>query len=201
MWPLSLSRIVLADGAANNLRRQHPTLTPTDIAGDLDSVTEETLSHYRSLGVAIHQDEDKYRNDFEKALSVAMGNPGSGPIIVIGGHDGRFDQTLANLNVLLAASTSEIPLIWLQPNTAVTALSPGSHVVTVDKSIEGPACGLLPVFERVREVTTTGLRWNLSYQPLQFGGLISSSNIVEEDTVTVNTSEAVLWTIEVRITE
>jgi thiamine pyrophosphokinase len=50
----------------------------------------------------------------------------------------------------------------------------------LDPEVEGrnPTCGLLPIGGRVEAVTTTGLKWNLDHQALDFAGLVSSSNQV-----------------------
>ena len=38
--------------------------------------------------------------------------------------------------------------------------------------LEGLTCGLLPIGGRVDSVTTTGLKWDLTSQALEFGGLV-----------------------------
>jgi len=63
--------------------------------------------------------------------------------------------------------------------------------------IEGPTCGLLPVGNKVDEITTTGLKWNLSGDALEMGLFISSSNRMCENNseriVTVRASQAILF--------
>ena len=67
------------------------------------------------------------------------------------------------------------------------------------RDVEGPHCGLIPVGGAVQRVTTTGLTWNLSGQRLAFGELVSSSNLLQDDVVSIETSDPVLWTVEVEL--
>jgi len=50
---------------------------------------------------------------------------------------------------------------------------------------------------RCESVVTTGLKWNLDgNMPLEFGGLVSSSNHVTDEVVTIETSSPLLFTTE-----
>ena len=63
---------------------------------------------------------------------------------------------------------------------------------------EGPTCGLIPIGGRCEKVYTTGLKWNLNGDmPLEFGGLVSSSNRIVERLVTVRTSSPLLFSFEI----
>eukprot|EP00580_Thalassiosira_gravida_P012365 CAMPEP_0201650564 /NCGR_PEP_ID=MMETSP0493-20130528/41438_1 /ASSEMBLY_ACC=CAM_ASM_000838 /TAXON_ID=420259 /ORGANISM="Thalassiosira gravida, Strain GMp14c1" /LENGTH=101 /DNA_ID=CAMNT_0048126705 /DNA_START=1 /DNA_END=306 /DNA_ORIENTATION=+ len=73
---------------------------------------------------------------------------------------------------------------------------------TNNKVGEGPTCGLIPIGGRCDDVRTTGLQWNLEGDvPLEFGGLVSSSNRVVEEVVTVKTSTPLLFTAEMIVEE
>lgn len=227
MWPppssASLPRypVICADGGANllyDLRHQKKTngetnsvnLAPTHIVGDLDSVRPEVLRHYESRGTLVVSDVSDASNDFHKALCVCeahleqLGSRGALPplaIVVVGGHGGRFDQTLGNLNVLYTAAQRGRAIFWLDVTTAILVLPTGSHRISVQPTLEGPLCGLVPIGAPVDSVSTSGLRWNVCEQRLAcgVGGLISTSNQVMGDSVVVHTSQPLLWTIELRI--
>jgi len=63
---------------------------------------------------------------------------------------------------------------------------------------EGPTCGLIPIGCKARNVITQGLKWNLDGSiPLEFGGLVSSSNRMMDDTVVVYTSDPLVFTAEI----
>ena len=51
-------------------------------------------------------------------------------------------------------------------------LEPGTHRIVPNMLLEGLTCGLLPIGGRVDSVTTTGLKWDLTSQALEFGGLV-----------------------------
>lgn len=55
-------------------------------------------------------------------------------------------------------------------------LGPGAHVLLPAAGVDGPHCGLVPLQGPARAVTTSGLRWNLSGQPLQMGVFVSVCN-------------------------
>ena len=85
-------------------------------------------------------------------------------------------------------------LCFPQGNTA-SLLPPGAHEIAVDASVEGPHCGLVPLGGPCASVTTRGLRWNLDAQPLAFGGLVSTSNLLVGDAVEVETSDPLVFTV------
>ncbi len=72
------------------------------------------------------------------------------------------------------------------------------RVAADDRVVMGPTCGLIPLGGKVRSVTTTGLVWNLSDEPLEMGVRISTSNSLAPGAseVTVTVSEPILWTCE-----
>jgi len=91
-------------------------------------------------------------------------------ILVLGALGGRFDHEMGNINVLYRFSDTKIVLlsddcsIFLLPKTH-------THEIHIEKSVEGPHCGLIPIGGPSTSTTTTGLRWNLGksirpYNPL-----------------------------------
>ena len=77
-----------------------------------------------------------------------------------------------------------------------------SHSCQADDSVgvmvgEGPTCGLVPIFGRCETVTTSGLKWNLDGDTSEFGGLVSTSNRVMDEVVTVESSKPMIFTAEI----
>uniref|UniRef100_A0A3Q3JAF9 Thiamin pyrophosphokinase thiamin-binding domain-containing protein n=1 Tax=Monopterus albus TaxID=43700 RepID=A0A3Q3JAF9_MONAL len=98
------------------------------------------------------------------------------------------DQDLTDFTKCLEVMLKEIEKKELQ----------GSHRLRVNTGLEGDWCGLIPVGGPCQTITT-GLKWNLNNQVLQFGELVSTSNTYEpgqpRKTVTVTTNQPLLWTM------
>ena len=97
--------------------------------------------------------------------------------------------------------------IWLfSDENAAILLKPGEHSIfcpnfgdDIPERVigEGPTCGLIPIGHPCEKVTTTGLKWNLDANPLEFGGLVSTSNRLMASKITVKCSHPLLFTVEV----
>lgn len=197
--------IVVADGAANLISESCPSLIPSHIVGDFDSVDADILAHYRSLGCKVVNEPCQDSNDFSKAMHLAVTERASAtePILVLGGQpgSGRLDQFFGNIQELSVRAEMGIDVWWLSEHHATMVLGPGKHRIFVDPSQEGPKCGLVPIAGVVSNVTTHGLRWDLTSQSSRFGagGLVSSSNEVVAAAVDVETSGLLLWTCDVSL--
>ena len=74
-------------------------------------------------------------------------------------------------------------------------LAPGRNVIDTPRDKLGPTCGILPV-GGTAVVNTDGLVWDMKDQETRFGGLVSTSNALGADTVTVETTCPVVFTVE-----
>lgn len=198
--------VICADGAANLLHALDPSRLPTHVVGDFDSADPAVLEFYRSNGVRILSRPSPLACDFTKAMDEAtlVRTPLDAPIVALGGclAPSRLDQLFGNIQELCSRAESNVPVWWLCHGSACLVLNRGTHYIRVDASREGPMCGLVPIAGPVTNLSTTGLKWNLSNQESRFGigGLISSSNEVVEAAVRIESSGLVLWTCEFRVT-
>ncbi|KAF8719981.1 hypothetical protein HU200_024751 [Digitaria exilis] len=214
--PLLWSRAALrvcADGGANRVFDGMPELLPDQdpdevrarykpdvIKGDMDSVRPEVKEYYSNMGTRIVDDShDQDTTDLHKCITFVVKNSDNSNlcILVLGAVGGRFDHEMGNINVLHMFPNinivllSDACLIFLLPRTH-------AHEIHIERSIEGPHCGLIPIGMPSTSTTTTGLRWNLDNTSMNYGGLISTSNIVEEDKVTVTSESDLIWTVSLQ---
>ncbi|XP_071789035.1 thiamine pyrophosphokinase 1-like [Asterias amurensis] len=209
LWNRSVLKAVV-DGGANRLYEcvigNHQNYVPDLISGDFDSIRPEILLYYQSKGAKIVKTPDQNYTDFTKCLRLVVDTIECSKqevdcIVVLGAFGDRLDQTLANINTLYEANLiTKVPVYLLADGSLGCLLRPGKHVIEVNTGLESDWCGLVPIGHKCRQVTTTGLKWNLDHQPMQFGSLISTSNTYSEgaEVVTVQTDQPLLWTMGIR---
>ncbi|KAK3166421.1 hypothetical protein QOZ80_1AG0045610 [Eleusine coracana subsp. coracana] len=215
LWARARLRLC-ADGGANRVFDGMLELLPDEdpaevrkrykpdvIKGDMDSIRPEVMEYYSNLGANIvDESHDQDTTDLHKCVSFITRNP-PGPensnlcILVLGALGGRFDHEMGNINVLYRFS--EIRIILLSDDSSIFLLpKTHTHKIRIERLIEGPHCGLIPIGAPSTSTTTTGLRWNLDNTSMSYGGLVSTSNIVEEDEVTVTSDSDLIWTISIQ---
>lgn len=202
---------VLADGGCNRIYSYYteerlPKLKhkPDVIVGDLDSARPEVIEFFRARGTQVIKEEDQDTTDMMKATEYVNkcckgGNLDVDMIIFYGAFGGRFDQELGNINTLYQYA-DRIPvsrLVLLSYGNFAELLLPGAtHRILCNQVFErvGVHCGLLPIRQPCKNVTTSGLKWNLDHGELEFGALVSSCNLINSRTVTITTDAPLVWT-------
>ncbi|XP_053467380.1 thiamin pyrophosphokinase 1 isoform X2 [Ictalurus furcatus] len=182
LWKKAVIR-ACADGGANHLYQltegERESFLPDFISGDFDSITPEVKTFYS-----------------EKVDT----------IVTLGGLGGRFDQIMATVETLFhVQKMSEIPVVVIQDDSMACLLREGrKHQLYVNTGLEAKWCGLIPVGSSCL-TSTSGLKWNLDNQVLEFGKLVSTSNTYEEldakderKPVTISTDKPLLWTMGIK---
>ena len=199
---------------------------PDMIKGDLDSLDDHVREYYERLGVIVEKDGDQDRNDLDKALCAFrdhiqkqkdLGADIPVPqVYIYGAFGGRFDQEMASMQALfrwkdefdyrVALYNDETFALLLKPNVVNEIYLPFTSksiakAQSQDRALtypgEGPTCGLIPLGTACERVETEGLKWNLDGTvPLEFGGLVSTSNRAEEDVLVIKCSQPLVFTTE-----
>ncbi|KAI3961205.1 hypothetical protein MKX01_035791 [Papaver californicum] len=205
-----------ADGGANRVFDEMPLLLPQQdlllvrnrykpdvIKGDMDSIRAEVKDFYANLGSQIvDESQDQDTTDLHKCISFiqdAIPNVDKSDlcILVAGALGGRFDHEIGNINVL--CKFSDIRIVLMSDDCLIQLLPRNHrHEINILSSLEGPHCGLIPIATASAKATTSGLQWDLDDTEMKFGGLISTSNIVREEKITVQSDSDLLWTISIR---
>ncbi|KAI8319939.1 thiamine pyrophosphokinase [Martensiomyces pterosporus] len=175
---------------------------PDVVVGDLDSLEEVPRKYYQEKGAVIHRYSDQDSTDFMKSLKYLDTVLRKGAdthectVVVFGGINGRLDHTLHALKVLFN-NHLEREIIIISTENLTYVLPKGKNKILVNKQVDGPTCGILPLAGEA-VLTTGGLRWNLDHYPSTFEGLMSTSNIIDDPEVVIETSIPVAWTSEFR---
>ena len=180
---------------------------PEIICGDFDSVRPEILAYYQSKGVKIVKDGDQYSTDLQKCLkqiSQAAGSDGCLDIVILGGLSGRADQAFSLIHQLytVACNNDEVmraigDLYLVTRESLIFVLKKGCNRIftPLGPGLFTPNVGIIPI-GRPSVITTHGLEWDVSDWPTEFGHQISTSNHIVANTVEVETTERVLFTME-----
>lgn len=209
---------VAVDGSANALARKKLIHTADAVCGDLDSINDNLIHQLtnpskdtRSILPSLYnsgplprlpdviETPDQKETDFTKAIRVAMNRiPKLQHFFGLYQSNGtRIDQLFGLINTLHLIKRNII-LVNIKSNTISWLLTPGTHIIQKPKGRE--LCSLVP-FTGPTQVKTTGLEYNIrpSNPLIQFGGLISTSNICLDDceSITINTDRELLWSIDV----
>ncbi|OLL23189.1 Thiamin pyrophosphokinase 1 [Neolecta irregularis DAH-3] len=201
LWKMVIASVrVAADGGGNRLyetfeEKERLEFIPEYIVGDLDSLKQEVQEWYQAQGTQVKEHEDQDLTDFDKSLlQIDEAISKTCDVVVLSGNGGRTDQVFANINILYRHQRR----IFLITEESITfVVRKGSSVILTPCRIFGKTCGLIPT-GKPSIISTTGLKWNLDQMHSEFGGMVSTSNVIVEEEVTVNCTEDILWTMELR---
>ncbi|CAH0605526.1 unnamed protein product [Chrysodeixis includens] len=189
---------------------------PDLITGDFDSITPETYDKYKKKGCKMIHTPDQNHTDFTKALMEVLIHSNLIGVeldsaIAFAQNSGRIDQVLGNIQTLFLARdkllmTPTIKVYLISDESISWILSPGDHIIPVSEETRKAKrvwCSLVPIGEPCKKISSTGLKWNLGdCHQLKYGNLVSTSNTFDgSDTVTINCSNTVLWSMILATTD
>lgn len=191
------------------------------ICGDLDSIRPDVREYFAGKGVKILLDADQYSTDLTKCLryireegrtSTEFEGEGNGPntgpqkeyldIAIFGGLGGRADQAFSQLHHLYVhaheeSTVSKGDIYLITPESVVFLLEKGSNKIhtPLETGFFKENVGIIPM-AKPSVITTRGLEWDVTGWPTEFGIQISTSNHIKSDIIEVETTERVLFTLE-----
>ncbi|KAL0138973.1 thiamine pyrophosphokinase [Mucor lusitanicus] len=218
----------VADGGSNRLydafKHDQEALAqyiPDEIRGDLDSIRPDVRAYYESKSVKITKVSDQDSTDFMKCVALLSEKEKERgqifDIVATPALGGRFDQTIASINMLyMLKDEIERRFILVSDENLTMLLDKGTHQIHCQLDLEGPTCGVMPIGSPAT-LTTKGLKWDMGKESRQrqiamslivplldnlkceFGGMVSTSNAVDSDLVEIVTDAPVVWTIEINL--
>ena len=157
------SVIIAANGGVRHL--QEMGLTPDLIIGDLDSADIKLIDSLVQGGArTIRHRADKDETDLELALLYAQ-QYFDEPILVFGATGGRIDHSLANLMLLAHPDLLNLNISYIDLAYRIWIV----HGFTSITGEPGDIISLIPVNGKAFVGTTSGLRWPLNNETLDFG--------------------------------
>lgn len=179
-WADGIDAVIAADGGF--ARATTVGLLPTVLVGDLDSLDPALVAVAEAAGLPVRRvATDKDESDAELALLEAV-RLGATRITVLGAFGGlRLDHALANLWLLAHPALAGVEVVLLDASARVVmAAAPGPGGPAVTLPLPGPVGAtvtLLPFGGDATGVTTAGLRYPLSDEPLRTGPARGLSNV------------------------
>ncbi|MCB0329881.1 MAG: thiamine diphosphokinase [Bdellovibrionales bacterium] len=162
--------VVSTDGAAEELFAHQ--IIPEVIIGDLDSLSPKMRAELECRSKIIEK-PSQYATDFEKALDYIEGK-GKRRVQIVGLKGKRFDHQLTNVSILLQnASRFDFELY---DDDGYGKVISGPDALWRQKLSAGTVVSLLPL-NQCAGVTTSGLRYPLNSDTLQFGLRNGQSNV------------------------
>lgn len=177
---LSHERIVAIDGGLSYAALLN--LQPNLIVGDFDSYLKEDLKQFSCVEI-IELPKDKDETDLEVAIREEF-KRGSQSMTLFGAWGKRIDHSLTNALIL-----GRYPgIVRIETETEILfAISKTSQI----PCFIGQTLSLIPLFGPVKDITTSGLKWELTRGKLD-QNFIGISNICLKDKVTLEICEGTL---------
>ncbi len=170
-------------------------IDPDYIVGDFDSVEPALFAEYKAKNIPIRQfPSRKNETDMELGIFLAL-ELGATDLILFGGIGDRFDHTLANAHYLLALLKKGVRARLVDEKNCVEVID---RHLTVQGKI-GDLVSTLPLSMEVKGITLKGFSYPLTDYDLTLDDdYIAVSNVLAEETATIDIQEGYLFVIRSR---
>ncbi|KAB2906140.1 MAG: thiamine diphosphokinase [Anaerolineae bacterium] len=182
--------VIAADGGAEHALRAGMKVAL--VIGDMDSISSPTLEKLANSYVEIQKfPPEKNETDLELALLEAARRDLSA-IRVIGALGDRLDQTLANIYLLGLPQLVGRDARLVSGKQTMWLISAGDHVIM---GRPGDTISLIPMGGAVSGVVTSGLKYPLNNETLQFGPARGISNVIEHESPRITVASGLLMVV------
>ena len=172
-WSDGVELVIAADAGAETAERlgSRPDLA----VGDFDSIDPAALVRLEAAGVPVEiSPTAKDESDAELAVRAALAR-GADALTIVGGFGGRPDHLIANIGLLALPELAGMSVELVDGTTRLSLLrGPGRRSLA---GRAGDLVSLLPLGLGVEGVTTDGLAWPLTDEPLPAGPARGLSNV------------------------
>jgi len=183
--------VVAADSGADHALAAG--LTIDVVVGDLDSIDPSVLHELERRAVRIERHPaDKDATDLELAIDVIV-REGARSVIVVAGHGGRVDQSMANALVVASPRWTGVSMHAVLDSARVSVVH-GPGAVGFDGA-PGDVVTLLPVHGRATGVRCVGLEYPLHGEDLDPGSTRGVSNVQIDRSASVSIERGTLLVI------
>lgn len=176
----SFDQIIAVDSGASHCLGLK--LTPDFIVGDFDSIDKKLLTRFnKTKAKIIRFPEIKDQTDTEIGIQTAIQN-GATKISILGGISGdRFDHILGNVFLLLKKKFTKVKIKFVNGNQEIY---PAKNKVKISGKKEDQV-SFIPIAGDVKDMHSTGLKYNLSKYSLSIQGNHGISNELTSKNATV----------------
>mmetsp|Transcript_27869 Transcript_27869/g.75819 ORF Transcript_27869/g.75819 Transcript_27869/m.75819 type:complete len:351 (-) Transcript_27869:566-1618(-) len=180
------------------------------------SVEQDFCQNSNDLDKALQVLVEENKNADDTNHETPSPSPSFDRVVIYGAFGGRFDQEMASFVALYKWAPRFNGQMYLYSDETCAFLIPAQkeceiflpfYDIQAPDSVdgnnvpheigEGPTCGLIPLGCPCESIVTSGLQWDLDGSiPLEFGGLVSTSNRVMKPIVKIFASHPVVFTAE-----
>ncbi len=130
---------------------------PDLLIGDFDSIDKDILKAYKELDREILKfPSEKDATDSELAIEEAI-KRGAKTVYLLGAQGSRLDHTLCNILLLRKFSQNGVEIIMVNENNVIYVLT---DTIKLKRTLHNKI-SLIPITEKVKGVTTNGLKYQL----------------------------------------
>jgi thiamine pyrophosphokinase len=173
--------LIAADGGVKHIFKLG--LTPNIIIGDFDSIPVSLQKIFIKKKIElIKYPRKKDKTDFELAIDYCLKNKFQ-EIIIFGILGDRIDHMMANIFLIIRTQNT---LLRQGFGGQVKIIEGKKEIFVLNKEIAingkiGDEVSIIPVSEKLEDVSTVGLEYPLTNETLSFGSTRSISNVMKKN--------------------